>query len=363
MVGNNTPVFFVRDPIKFPDFIHTQKRNPQSNLKDPDAYWDFLSLVPESIHQVSILFSDRGTPNGYRFMDGFSSHTLRMVNAEGRVHFCKWHFKTDQGIRNFTAEEAGRLSGSDPDYATRDLFAAIARREFPSWTVYLQILTEEQASKFPVNILDVTKVWPHALSPLVPIGRIVLNRNPDNFFAEIEQAAFSPSHMIPGIEASNDKMLQGRLFSYPDTHRHRLGPNYLQLPVNRPRAPVSNHQRDAFMALNGNQGSAPNYEPNSAGFALQGGSGSRGMQSQFTVEGNVARHPVKLTDDDFVQAGRLYQIQSTDAKSRMVSNIIGHLKNAKPHIRARQVVNFKRADKELGSRIEQGLTSITANRL
>lgn len=296
-------------------------------------------------------------------MDGFSSHTLKLVNDKGTVHFVKWHFKTDQKIRNFTAEEAGKLAGSDPDYATRDLFAAIERKEFPSWTVHVQVMTEEQAQKAPVNILDVTKVWPHAQFPLHPLGRMVLNRNPSNYFAEIEQVAFSPGHFVPGIEASNDKMLQGRLFSYPDTHRHRLGPNYNQIPVNQARGTrVANHQRDGFMAVDGNGGSAPNYEPNShASDPKQ--VNQVAADSSFPVSGSVARHRMTISDADFLQAGRLYQIQSPEARARMVANIVGNLKNAKPFIRARQLAHFKRADRELGSRIEQGITSLSNNRL
>lgn len=295
-------------------------------------------------------------------MNGYSSHTLKMVNAQGRAHFVKWHFKTDQGIRNFTGEEAQRLAGSDPDYATRDLFSAIERREFPSWTVSVQVMTLEQAQGGPINILDVTKVWPHAQFPLQPLGRLVLNRNVDSYFAEMEQAAFSPSHMVPGIEPTNDKMLQGRLFSYPDTHRHRLGPNYTQIPVNRAHAAkTANQQRDGFMAVDGNGGASSNYEPNShASGARQVPSAA---QSPFPVAGQVARHPAPLGDGDFSQAGRLYQIQPAEGKSRMVGNIVGHLRNAKPFIRARQLAHFKRADRELGARIEQGLAPVTSNRL
>lgn len=294
-------------------------------------------------------------------MNGYSSHTLKLANQAGKVHYCKWHFKTDQGIRNFTAEEAAKLAGTDPDYATRDLFAAIERREFPTWTVYVQVMTEEQARNAPVNILDVTKVWPHAQYPLQPLGRLCLNRNPQNYFAEIEQVAFSPSHLVPGIEATNDKMLQGRLFSYPDTHRHRLGPNYTQIPVNRAlgsRQPPMNHQRDAFMTVTDNGSAAPNYEPNS--YRTDAQVQPSAAYSRFTASGIVARHPVKLTDADFAQAGRLYAIQPPEAKARMVSNIVGHLKNAKPSIRNRQIAHFKRVDKELGGRIEQGIAAVSS---
>lgn len=302
-------------------------------------------------------------------MNGYSSHTLKLVNGSGRVSYVKWHFKTDQGIRNLTGEESTRLSGSDPDSATRDLFESIKKGQFPTWTVYVQVMSEEEAVKalnhpqFGNLLLDVTKVWPHAQFPLQPIGRMVLNRNPDNYFAEIEQAAFSPSHTVPGIEASNDKMLQGRLFSYPDTHRHRLGPNYTQIPVNLPKGiRPFNQQRDGLMTVNGNSGASPNYEPNSQSSPAVTTSKSA-AEGFFSVSGVVARHPVALGDADFLQAGRLFQIQSVEGKTRMVSNIVGHLSGAKPHIRARQLAHFKRANADLGRRIEQGISARTSNRL
>jgi len=361
MTGNNTPVFFIRDPQKFPDFIHTQKRNPRTNLKDPDAFWDFASLVPESIHQFSILFSDRGTPNGYRHMNGYSSHTLKLVNEKGEGHWVKFHFKCDQGVKSFTAEEAGALAGSDPDYATRDLFEAIEKGQFPTWTVKIQVMPLEKAASYRWNIFDVTKVWPQKDYPLQEIGKLVLNRNPENYFAETEQSAFSPSHLVPGIEPSLDKMLQGRLFSYPDTHRHRLGANYLQIPINQPYcAKVAHHQRDGPMTVNGNFGSAPNYEPNSFGGPNQVGRSA--ALTPYAVSGNVDRFVVPLKDDDFVQAGNLYRLLPPDQQARLVSNIAGNLKAAKKHLRERQIAHFKKADPEYGARIEK-LVLQTANKM
>ncbi|ORY01794.1 catalase [Basidiobolus meristosporus CBS 931.73] len=355
MVGNNTPVFFIRDPIKFPDFIHTQKRNPATNCPDADMFWDFISLVPETIHQVTILFSDRGTPDGYRFLNGYSSHTLKLVDDEGKFKYVKWHFKSDQGIKNFTAEEAGKLAGQDPDYATRDLYNAIAKGDYPSWSVYVQVMNPEDAEKYRWNIFDVTKVWPHKDYPLQPVGKLVLNRNPDNYFAETEQAAFSPSHTVPGIDVSYDRMLQGRLFSYPDTHRHRLGANYAQIPINQAyNSRVANQQRDGPMTVNGNYGSQPNYEPNSHAGPKQTNIPASTYSVQEVV-GAVGRHTYSLTDDDFVQAGNLYRLMPKDQKDRLISNIVGHLKNAKKEIQARQVEHFKRADGEYGRRIEAGL--------
>ncbi|MFC1814924.1 catalase, partial [Thermodesulfobacteriota bacterium] len=213
MVGNNTPVFFIRDPLKFPDLIHTQKRNPATNLKDADMFWDFLSLTPESIHQVTILFSDRGTPKSYRHMNGYSSHTFKWYNQKGEYYWVQLHFKTEQGIQNFTGEEADRMKSIDPDCVTRDLYEAIARDEYPSWRLEVQIMTPEQAKEYRFDPFDITKVWPHADFPPIDVGRMVLNRNPENYFAEVEQSAFSPDNFVPGIGASPDKMLQGRLFT------------------------------------------------------------------------------------------------------------------------------------------------------
>lgn len=264
VVGNNTPIFFIRDPILFPSFIHTQKRNPQTHLKDPDMFWDFISLRPETTHQVMFLFGDRGTPDGYRFMNGYGSHTFKLTNEKGEAYYCKFHFKTAQGIKNLSTEQADKLAGSDPDYSIRDLFNAIQKGDFPSWNMHVQIMTFEQAETYKYNPFDVTKVWSQKDFPLIPVGKFTLDRNPNNYFAEVEQIAFAPSHLVPGVEASPDKMLQGRLFSYADTHRHRLGANYLQLPVNCPyRVSVKNYQRDGPMTFNDNQAGAPNYYPNS----------------------------------------------------------------------------------------------------
>lgn len=262
LVGNNTPVFFIRDPLKFSDFIHTQKKSPKSNLIDANAFWDFLSLTPEATHQVTILFSDRGTPDGFRHLNGYSSHSFKTTNKDGEVFYVKFHLKTNQGIKNLSAERAAELAGSDPDYATRDLFDAIERKEFPSWTLCMQIMPFAHASSYRFNVLDVTKVWPHSDYPLHAVGVLKLNKNPNNYFQETEQIAFSPGNVVPGIDPSEDKMLQGRLFSYPDTQRHRLGANYDQIPINTPRCPLrALFARDGPMCINGNYGSLPNYAP------------------------------------------------------------------------------------------------------
>jgi catalase len=291
-------------------------------------------------------------------MNGYSSHTLKLVDASGNFKYVKWHFKTDQGIKTLTGPQAAQLASADPDYATRDLFNRIARGAFPSWTVYIQVMDPKDALHYRWNPFDVTKVWPHKDYPLHPVGRMTLNRNPDNYFAEVEQSAFSPGHFVPGIEPSEDRMLQGRLFSYPDTHRHRLGTNYAQIPINTPYATrVANHQRDGAMAVNGNGGALPNYEPNSFAGPKQT---NRPTYVADRVSGYIGRHTYTLVDDDFVQAGNLWRLQSPDSKTRLVDNIVGHLKNAKKEIQDRQVKWFKKADPEYGRRVETGLAAATA---
>ena len=354
MVGNNTPVFFIRDPLKFPDFIHTQKRHPAKNTKDANMFWDFLSLTPESIHQVTVLFSDRGTPKSYRFMNGYSGHTFMWYNDKGEHFWVKIHFKTEQGSQNLTREEAVRLAGEDPDQATRDLYDSIDQGDYPAWKVYVQVMTPEQVEKYRFDSFDITKVWPHGDVPLQPFGRMVLNRNPENYFADVEQAAFSPGNFVPGIGPSPDKMLQGRLFSYHDTHRHRLGPNYHLLPVNAPKAaPETSNQRDGFMRVDDNGGGGPNYYPNSFGGPAPD---PRVGQPPVDVSGMAARHSYTLSDDDFVQAGNLYRNVMTDQdRDHLIGNIVTHLRNAQKRIQRRQTALFYKADEDYGTRVANGL--------
>ncbi len=354
LVGNNTPVFFIRDPLKFPDFIHTQKRNPATNCPDPDMFWDFLSLTPESIHQVTILFSDRGTPASFRHMNGYSSHTYKWYNAQGQYVWVQYHFKTDQGIQNLTRQQAQALKGSDPDHATRDLFQAIARGDSPSWTLEMQILTPEQAQDFQWDILDITKVWPHGQVPPVKVGKLVLNRNPVNYFAEVEQAAFCPGNLVPGIAISPDKMLQARVFSYHDTHLHRLGPNYHLIPVNAPRhAPEKSYQRDGFMRTDDGGGSGPNYWPNSMGGPAPD---AQALEPAIDLEGPAARYAYGFPNDDFVQPGNLYrQVMSGQDREHLVGNIVEHLGGAQKRIQLRQTALFYKADEDYGARVAQGL--------
>ncbi|MGB7062339.1 MAG: catalase [Candidatus Zixiibacteriota bacterium] len=354
LAGNNTPVFFIRDPLKFPDFIHTQKRHAATNLPDPDMFWDFLSLTPESIHQVTVLFSDRGTPATYRNMNGYSSHTFKWYNDKGEYFWVQYHFKTDQGIKNLTREEATVMCGEDPNHATRDLYEAIERGEYPSWTLEMQILPADKAKDFPWDIFDITKVWPHGEVPPIKIGKLVLNRNPVNYFAEVEQAAFCPGNVVPGIAVSPDKMLQARVFSYHDTHIHRLGPNYHLIPVNAPKhAPEENYQRDGSMRVDNGGGGGPNYWPNSSGGPEPD---PKTGEPRFELSGDAGRFPFKHPNDDFVQAGTLYRkVMSDQDRDNLVGNIVDHLGKAQKRIQMRQAAVFYKADKEYGSRVAEGI--------
>lgn len=353
-VGNNTPVFFIRDPLKFPDFIHTQKRNPATNLPDPDMFWDFLSLTPESIHQVTILFSDRGTPATYRHMNGYSSHTFKWYNDKGEYFWVQYHFKTDQGIKNLTREESKRLCGEDPDHATRDLYDAIERGDNPSWTLQMQILTPEHAKDFPWDIFDITKVWPHAEVPLMEVGKLVLNRNPVNYFAEVEQAAFCPGNVVPGIAISPDKMLQARVFSYHDTHIHRLGLNYHLIPINAPKnVPETSYQRDGFMRVDANGEGGPNYWPNSFGGPSPDPTPG---EPPFEISGQAAHYPFAHPNDDFVQAGNLYRkVMSDEDRDHLIGNIVDHLGKTQKRIQMRQAALFYKAEPEYGRRVSEGI--------
>lgn len=359
LVGNNTPVFFIKDPKKFPDFIHTQKRDPKTNLKSPTMMWDFWSLNPESLHQVMILFSDRGTPDGYRHMNGYGSHTFSMINSKNQRVWVKFHFKTQQGIRNFTNEQAEILKGKDPDYAQRDLIDAIVRGEFPKWTLNIQVMTEEKAKKFKWNPFDLSKVWPHTDFPLMEVGVMELNEIPANYFADVEQAAFAPSNVVNGIGYSPDKMLQGRLLAYPDAHRYRLGANYEQIPVNRPITPIHNHQRDGFMNVTGNGGGAPNYFPNSFD-DIEADKDYK--EPAMNLESNIAdTYDRNENDDDhFTQPGLLFRKVMTEAERKhTIHNIVGSMSGIcgpqREEIIQRQLAHFHKADKELAQAVAAGL--------
>ncbi|MED5247416.1 MULTISPECIES: catalase KatA [Priestia] len=352
LVGNNTPVFFIRDAIKFPDFIHTQKRDPRTHLKNPTAVWDFWSLSPESLHQVSILMSDRGIPATLRHMHGFGSHTFKWVNAEGDGVWVKYHFKTEQGVKNLSPDVAAKLAGENPDYHTEDLFNAIEKGDFPSWKLYVQIMPLEDADTYRFDPFDVTKVWSQKDYPLIEVGRMVLDRNPENYFAEVEQATFSPGTLVPGIDVSPDKMLQGRLFAYSDAHRYRVGANHQALPINRPRSEVNNYQRDGQMRFDDNGGRSVYYEPNSFGGPTES---QENKQAAYPVSG-IADSVAYDHNDHYTQAGDLYRLLSEDERTRLVANIVEAMKPVeKEEIKLRQIHHFYKADPEYGTRVADGL--------
>lgn len=360
MVGNNTPVFFLRDGIKFPDFIHSQKKHPATNLPNPAAAYEFWANSPQSLHQVTILMSDRGIPASYRHMHGFSSHTFSFWNAKGERFWMKWHFKTNQGIKNLTSAEAAQRP---PFGAHQDLVEAIERKEFPSWAVKVQIMTEAQAKTYAINPFDLTKVWPHADFPLIEIGRMELNRNVGNYFAEVEQAAFSPGNFVPGISASPDKMLQARLLAYPDAHRYRIGVNANQLPVNSPRCPFHHYQRDGAMAgmppafgSDNNQGGGANFYPN-----------DRAAEGAPVPMPEIAEPPMPILgeawikafdtqdEDNFTQAGNLYRLMSDDQKNQLTGNIADSLVHATASVQERMLAQFAAADADYAVRVKQAL--------
>jgi len=358
LVGNNTPVFFIKDPIKFPDFIHSQKRDPFTGVQEPDNVWDYWSYSPESLHQITWLFGDRGIPASYRHMNGYGSHTYQWVAEDGSAHWVKYHFKTNQGVRSLDAAQAAELAGNDPDSHQRDLHRSIERGVHPSWTVHVQLMPVADAADYRFNPFDLTKVWPHGDYPLQKIGRLVLNRNPDNVFAEVEQAAFSPNNFVPGIGPSPDKMLQGRLFAYADAHRYRLGVNHTQLAVNAPKATEAhNYGRDGIGAVNP-AGRAKNYEPNSHAGPRQT---DRALAAPTAVLGWTGSHsaPAHAKDDDFFQAGELYRLMSADEQSRLIANLAGSIGAVgRDDVVDRVLPFFHAADADYGKRLKQAVEAI-----
>jgi len=356
LVGNNTPVFFVRDPYKFQMFIHSQKRHPRSNLRDAEMQWDFWSLCPESLHQVTWLFGDRGIPRTYRHQNGYGSHAYSFINEEGKRVWVKFHFKTDQGIACLTNEEAAGIVARDRESHQRDLVDAIDKGDFPSWTLKVQIMTQEEAEAFRWNPFDLTKVWPHADFPLIEVGRMKLNRNPENYFNEVEQAAFNPNAFVPGIGPSPDKMLQARLMSYQDTHLYRLGVNYRDLPVNRPEVKVANYMRDGAMAgTRGDEGTGhPNYYPNSVEGAPRPDA-SFADPAWRLGEVIVDRYDSRENHDDYTQAGDLFRLMSDAEKARLAGNIAGALGECRTETVERQLAHFYKADQDYGRRVSAAL--------
>ena len=363
-VYNNTPVFFIRNPSKFPHFIHTQKRNPQTNLKDATMFWDYLTSNQEAIHQVCVLFSDRGTPASYRNMNGYSGHTYKWSNKNDEWFYVQVHLINDQGIKNLNNEESTELAGSNPDFAQQDLFNEIAKGNKPSWTVYIQYMTEEQSKKLPFSVFDLTKVWPHSQFPLRRVGKLVLDRNPENYFAEVEQAAFSPSHTVPYQEPSADPVLQSRLFSYPDTHRHRLGVNYNQIPVNCPYAARNNINptiRDGAMQVNGNYGSMPNYLASDLPITFR--SDSKHQQHQEVWSGPALPfHWEVVGDIDYVQPRILYQkvLSKQPGQQRALAhNVATHASSARRDIQDKVIAMFAKVDKKLAADIKKEMLQLS----
>ena len=361
LVGNNTPMFFIKDPIKFPDFVHTQKRDPHSNLKSPTMMFDFWSNAPESLHQVTMLFSDRGTPDGYRHMHGFGSHTYSLINDAGERVFVKWHLTTQQGIKNLSAADAVRLAGVDPDYAQRDLFNSIAEGDFPKWQVRIQVATEAELAAWEKrtgwNPFDLTKVWPHADFPRMSVGVLELNRNPENYHADVEQVAFSPANIVPGMGYSPDKMLQGRLFGYHDAQLYRVGTNHQHLPVNSPRCPFHNQQRDGQMAIK-NGGAAANYaNVASNGTAPKGfGYGDAG----WVLSGDAARYDARGSEDDYTQAGNLFRLLPPQEKQNLFDNMSGPLSQTRAEIQTRMLGHLAAADPAYAAGVKAAIAARNA---
>ena len=343
LVGNNTPVFFVRDPLKFPDFIHTQKRHPRTNLRSATAMWDFWSLSPESLHQVTILMSDRGLPVAPMYMNGYGSHTYSFWNEDGERFWIKFHFKTNQGHRHYTNEEATKVVGESRESYQEELFGTIDRGEFPQWTLFIQVMPEADAEKTPYNPFDLTKVWPHGDYPPIEVGVMELNRNADNYFAEIEQAAFSPSNVVPGVGFSPDKMLQARIFSYADAHRHRLGTHYEALPVNAPKVPVHHYHKDGAMRFFKNDTGNPDayYEPNSMGGPVQDESY---REPPLKISGNADRYDHRVDNDDYSQPRAIFNLFNDEEKARLFSNTAAAMEGVPEEIIQRQLGHLYKVD-------------------
>lgn len=353
LVGNNTPVFYFRDPLKFPDLNHVVHRDPRTNLRNNTYKWDFFSLLPESLHQITIDYSDRGIPKGYRHMHGFGSHTYSFINAENERFWVKFHFKSQQGIENLTNDEAASIIGQCRESSQRDLYEAIEKRDFPRWKLFVQIMPEKDAATYRYNPFDLTKVWPHADHPLIEVGILELNRNPDNYFAEVEQVAFNPANIVPGISFSPDKMLQGRLFSYGDAQRYRLGVNHHQIPVNKPRCPFHVFHRDGAMRTDGNN---PNqrvtYEPNSFNQWQEQPDYS---EPPLALEGAADHWDHRVDDDYFSQPAALFRLFDNDQRQRLFQNLAADLREVPENIQRRQIALFHKVDPAYGQGVANAL--------
>ncbi|MGY2745319.1 catalase [Pseudarthrobacter sp. O4] len=362
LVGNNTPVFFIRDGIKFPDFIHSQKRLPGTHLRDADMQWDFWTLSPESAHQVTWLMGDRGLPASWREMQGYGSHTYQWINAAGERFWVKYHFKSNQGVKSMTGDEAEALAGADGDFYIRDLQENIADGNFPSWDLHVQVMPYEDAKTYRFNPFDLTKVWPHSDYPLIKVGTMELNKNPENYFAQIEQATFAPSNFVPGIAASPDKMLQARIFSYADAHRYRVGTNHAQLPVNLPKSQVNNYSQDGAGRYHFNAPSVPVYTPNSLGgpAAVEPQNAAGGWENDGAL--TLSAHSLHAEDGDFGQAGTLYREVFNDGeKARLLETVTGAVSGVKnADIKERAIQYWTNVDAEFGAKLRANLGAVGA---
>lgn len=357
VVGNNTPVFFFRDPLRFPDLNHAIKRDPHTGMRSADSNWDFWSLLPEALHQVTIVMSERGIPKSFRHMHGFGSHTYSFLNAANERTWVKFHFRTQQGIENLSDAEAEGLIGRDRETHHRDLFESIGRGDFPRWTLFIQVMTEEQAKTFPFNPFDLTKVWPKKEFPLIEVGVMELNRNPDNVFAEIEQAAFTPANIVPGIGYSPDKMLQARLFSYGDAQRYRLGVNHHHIPVNAPRCPVHSYHRDGAMRTDGNLGGTPTYWPNSKGeWADQ----PQLNEPPLELSGAADHWDHRVDDDHYQQPGDLFRMMTAAQKQALFDNTARAMGDARTEVKQRHIDNCAKADPDYGRGVAEAVTRLAA---
>ena len=355
LVGNNTPVFFLRDPLKFPDLNHAVKRDPRTGMRSAQNNWDFWTNLPEALHQVTIVMSDRGVPDGYRHMHGFGSHTFSFINAANQRHWVKFTWKTQQGIRNLSDAEAGQVVAGDRESSQRDLYDNIEQGNFPRWTFYVQVMPEQDAATYGINPFDLTKVWPHKDYPLIEVGQLELNRNPENVFAEVEQAAFNPAHVVPGISFSPDKMLQGRLFSYGDAQRYRLGGNNVHIPVNAPRCPVHSYHRDGQMRVDGNQGARLAYEPNSFGeWAEQ----PEYAEPPLSLEGAADHWNHRVDDDYYSQPRALFQLMSPAQQQALFDNTARAIRGASQEVIERHIGNCSKADPAYGAGVREAIARL-----
>ena len=352
MVGNNTPVFFFRDPLRFPDLNHAIKRDPRTGLRSADNNWDFWTLLPEALHQVTIVMSERGIPRTFRHMHGFGSHTYSLLNANNERVWVKFHFRTHQGIENLTDAEAEALVGKDRETHQRDLFNSIERSDFPRWSLFIQVMTNEQAKAFPFNPFDLTKIWPKGDYPLIEVGYFELNRNPENFFAEIEQAAFSPANIVPGISFSPDKMLQARLFSYGDAQRYRLGVNFNHIPVNAPKCPFHSYHRDGAMRTDGNLGRTPTYFPNSLNEWIDQPDLN---EPPLEIDGIGDHWDHRVDDDHYQQPGDLFRMMNVEQRQILFDNTARAVGGAAKHIQERHIANCLKADPAYGEGVARAL--------